>query len=443
VGNDSVILVRPEESFQELVENLKNQDRLPSAVLHHLEQGDGLYALFDLYGADAGTTSGTAPDSLGVLSDSEPTASAISGFLKTLTLEDPRCLGKVVEIPAGVEQANVVLDEILENDWTAQEIRYRSDGETISRFASELVPHRGVEKKTLPLPLKQNGVYLITGGFGGLGRIFAEHLAKNHQAKLVLVGRSAPGALQQEFVERLESLGAEVLHLQADVSRRDDVERVVYEAEARFAKIDGVIHSAGVNRDAFILKKTKEEIKAVIAPKVSDAILLDLATSEKPLDFFVLFSSLASTTGNTGQCDYAYANRFLDVFAERRARTRPGHAVSPGRCGKRAGWRCPATTSRCSNRTGICPLPARDGIRYFELPAVRRTHGVALHGIAPRIRLSRAAPARSAKHAEIDGAHRATALSARRNVPEDADRRRISSIRTASYPILSPSVSIR
>src|SRR5262249_33870396 len=141
-----------------------------------------------------------------------------------------------------------------------------------------------------PLPLRQNGVYLITGGMGGLGLIFAEYLAKNLQSKLVLVSRSAPKARQEEKLRQLKSYGAEVLSLQADVSKLEDVQMAVREAKARFSAIHGVIHAAGVNRDAFILKKTKEEMEAVLGPKVYGTINLDLATSEENLDWLVLFS---------------------------------------------------------------------------------------------------------------------------------------------------------
>jgi NAD(P)-dependent dehydrogenase (short-subunit alcohol dehydrogenase family) len=73
-------------------------------------------------------------------------------------------------------------------------------------------------------PIRHRGVYLITGGAGGLGLIFAEHLAKQFQARMVLSGR---GALKPETEAALESMraaGGEVVYVPADVSRRVDVE---------------------------------------------------------------------------------------------------------------------------------------------------------------------------------------------------------------------------
>src|SRR5205807_10212419 len=121
---------------------------------------------------------------------------------------------------------------------------------------------------------------------------------------------------------QLQSNDDEDLCLQADVSKLEEVEMIVREAKTRFAQIHGVIHAAGVNRDAFILKKTGEEMEAVLAPKVYGAINVDRATSGENLDLFVLFSSVAGVMGNLGQCDYAYANHFLDSFAEAREQLR-------------------------------------------------------------------------------------------------------------------------
>src|SRR5260370_5150898 len=148
-----------------------------------------------------------------------------------------------------------------------------------------------------------------------MGLIFGEYLARNFQSKLVLVGRSLPNVKQEEKLSRLKGYGAEILCLQADVSKLEDMEMVVREAKTRFSEINGVIHGAGVNRDAFILRKTKGEMDAVLAPKVYGAINVDLATSGENLDWFVLFSSVAGVMGNFGQSDYPYENHFLASFA--------------------------------------------------------------------------------------------------------------------------------
>ena len=157
----------------------------------------------------------------------------------------------------------------LDEDWKTKEIRYRGhtgvEKRGPARYISELVQTAVAENELSALPLKQGGVTLITGGLGSLGLIFGEYLATHFHSRLVLVGRSVPNANQEEKLRQLKDHGAELLYLQADVSKLEDMEMVVREAKARFSQITSVIHCAGVNRDAFILKKTKEEMEKVLA----------------------------------------------------------------------------------------------------------------------------------------------------------------------------------
>ncbi|MEK1831026.1 SDR family NAD(P)-dependent oxidoreductase [Priestia megaterium] len=158
-------------------------------------------------------------------------------------------------------------------------------------------------------------MYLITGGVGGLGFIFAEFLARQAQARLVLTGRSALSLDKQRKVKELEQLGAEVTYIQADISSQEAVGELISKIKSRFSEINGVIHSAGILRDGFVFNKKLEEMQEVLAPKVHGTVWLDKATQQEPLDFFVLFSSVAAISGNIGQSDYAYSNSFMDYYA--------------------------------------------------------------------------------------------------------------------------------
>ncbi|MEZ4593251.1 MAG: SDR family NAD(P)-dependent oxidoreductase [Chloroflexota bacterium] len=182
--------------------------------------------------------------------------------------------------------------------------------------------------------LKPGGVYLITGGLGGLGLVLARHLAETAQAKLVLLNRSAlpPRELWTDWIkthsvtdktsrriqkiEALEAAGAEVLVLDADVTNREQVKQAVALAKQRFGAINGVIHAAGVLDDNLIQLKTAQEAGRVLAPKTRGTLLLDEYLAGEPLDFFVLFSSTSTEIGAAGQVDYVAANAFLNAFAE-------------------------------------------------------------------------------------------------------------------------------
>jgi thioesterase domain-containing protein/NAD(P)-dependent dehydrogenase (short-subunit alcohol dehydrogenase family) len=181
--------------------------------------------------------------------------------------------------------------------------------------------------------LREGGVYLVTGGLGGIGLTVADYLAKAVKAKLILVGRSvlparhewdhwlktqpAGNKVSQQIrkVLELEAMGAEVLVAAADVSNRKQLRVVINHALERFGTIHGVIHAAGTIDDNLIQLKTAGAVERVLAPKVRGALLLDELLQSLPLDFFILFSSTSTILGPVGQVDYAAANSFLDALA--------------------------------------------------------------------------------------------------------------------------------
>jgi acyl transferase domain-containing protein len=182
--------------------------------------------------------------------------------------------------------------------------------------------------------LRDGGVYLVTGGLGALGYAAARVIAESVRAKLVLLQRSplpprtewqdllARGGSADEMrlaIERamnLESLGAEVLVLRADVSSASEVRAAVESASARFGKIEGVFHAAGIPGRGVIALKTSEVAAEVLGPKVSGTLVLKEALRDQAVEFFVLFSSLYGVLAEPGQVDYCAANAFLDAFAQ-------------------------------------------------------------------------------------------------------------------------------
>lgn len=253
---------------------------------------------------------------------SQPHNEAMSGFVNALRLEHPRLLCKTLEVCGDRANHEQIIDlmsmELRFRTQDASAVRYKAQ----ERYIRKLRAFNLEESTSLPPPqstdIRENGVYLITGGMGGLGLIFAEFLAKEYKAKLVLTGRSGLSVEMKTRLDNLRKSGAEAFYLPADVSDYDDVKRLVDESRSHFGEINGIIHSAGVIRDSFVRNKTLEEMRAVFAPKVFGTLHLDEATKDERLDFFVTFSSLAAVTGNAGQCDYSFANHFMDSFVARR-----------------------------------------------------------------------------------------------------------------------------
>ncbi|HEY2324269.1 MAG TPA: SDR family NAD(P)-dependent oxidoreductase [Thermoanaerobaculia bacterium] len=199
-------------------------------------------------------------------------------------------------------------------------------------------------------PIRDRGVYLITGGAGGVGLHLAESLRRDYDAEVVLVGRSP------RTFERF-------LYLQADVADRAQLRAAVETTLQRFGRIDGVIHAAGVTRDALLVHKTPEEIAEVWNAKARGAVHLDEVTRDLPLDFFLLGSSIASLRGNAGQADYAAANRFLDAFAESREALR--------RDGKRSGRTVSVAWPVWQDAGMATPKEVLDEHRVVPTPAAR------------------------------------------------------------------------
>jgi acyl transferase domain-containing protein/alpha-ketoglutarate-dependent taurine dioxygenase/acyl carrier protein len=187
-------------------------------------------------------------------------------------------------------------------------------------------------------PLRDRGVYLITGGLGGIGLGLARRLAETCHARLVLIGRSAlpPRSdwdrwLREQPEEdgtvrrirqllQIEDLGGEVLVLKADVADRQQMREAVACAIERFGELHGILHAAGVPGAGIIQLKTPDMAERVLAPKVMGTLALEAALDSRKLDFWVLFSSVTALTGGgPGQVDYCAANAFLDAFAQSRS----------------------------------------------------------------------------------------------------------------------------
>src|SRR5947209_7524110 len=183
--------------------------------------------------------------------------------------------------------------------------------------------------------LRQQGVYLISGGLGNVGLVLATHLATTVQARLVLVGHAdlpARHAWEQwledheatestrrkiECIQALEELGAEVVVLQADVADQNQMQAVIQQIYERFGDLHGVIHAAGISDEAAfraVQDIGRKECEWHFQPKVYGTYVLERVLEGHTLDFCVVFSSLATVLGGLGFVGYTAANSFLDAF---------------------------------------------------------------------------------------------------------------------------------
>nr|QLG04867.1 PulF [Streptomyces sp.] len=303
-------------------------------------------------------------------SESAP-LSGLVGLLRTATLENPNVVTQVILVEE-TDMPETVAERVRENRAHPDDtiVRYRDGRRETPAWIEDGDATAGVP----PVPWRENGIYLLTGGAGALGLAFAREIAtRTHSATLVLTGRSPEGPRVREALRELRSQGAVAHYARVDVANAAEVETMVGALVEEHGRIDGVIHSAGVTRDGFILTKRAKDFVDVLAPKVSGVVNLDRATATLPLDFFVAFSSTTGAYGNAGQADYAAANAFLDAYARHRQDLvtrgeRSGRSVSinwplweEGGMGV-----SPEVRSMLRSRHGVVPLDTATGISAFH-----------------------------------------------------------------------------
>jgi NADPH:quinone reductase-like Zn-dependent oxidoreductase/acyl carrier protein len=183
----------------------------------------------------------------------------------------------------------------------------------------------------MPLSLREGSTYLITGGLGGLGLLVARWMVERGAKHLVLVGRSHPSDSAQRQLKELEAAGADVIVKQADVSEYESMAQVLAYIKQSLPPLAGVIHSVGVLEDGVLQQQSWPRFAKVMNPKVQGAWNLHQLTKNQPLDFFVLFSSVASLLGSPAQGNHSAANAFLDGLAYyRQAIGLPGLSINWG-----------------------------------------------------------------------------------------------------------------
>jgi len=176
--------------------------------------------------------------------------------------------------------------------------------------------------------------YLISGGMGGTGLQIASHLVAQGAGQVILLGRSgkpADGSPASDVIRRLEQAGASIVIVQADVSKKGDVEAVLNDIRTSQMQLKGIVHAAGVFEDRLLANHKRELFSRVFAAKVAGAWNLHELTKDIPLDFFVLFSSSTSFVCSSGLGNYVAANAFLDALARyRRSINLPGLSIDWG-----------------------------------------------------------------------------------------------------------------
>jgi myxalamid-type polyketide synthase MxaB len=204
----------------------------------------------------------------------------------------------------------------------------RQRAEDVSSLPSEDVAVGEAEQRTL---VRADGAYLITGGLGALGLQVADWLSSQGAKHLVLMSRRPPSESASARMKAWGDSGVAVASVQGDVADSQSLAGALAQIPKSFPPLRGVVHAAGVLADGALFDMDLDQLDRALAPKVRGAWNLHAATLESPLDFFVMFSSVACVLGSPGQANYAAGNQFLDALADyRRAKNLPATSINWG-----------------------------------------------------------------------------------------------------------------
>jgi len=365
--NDTTCTVNPEDEgdYTKLFQALKAAGTIPDKILHLWNIGDdeekklaidqiettqnkGLYSLLNI-ARSIGFHNISKNIRLEVITSNmhsitgeeaiNPLKATLIGAIKIIPLEYSNISCRNIDIswPSASSKseenlAGQIYDEITNECLSDSIVGYRGYYRWVLNYKALRL---GTATKSATT-IRQGGVYLITGGFGGMGIAIAEHLAKEYKAKLVLVGRTSipqrkewdryietagaedPTSIRILKVRELEQYGSMVMVCSADVSDYEQMHQVIQTVEKEFGHINGVFHTAGL-ADYFgiIQRRSKEQTDAILTSKVRGTLVVDSLVKSKELDFFLCFSSLGNQVYQEkfGQVGYNAANEFLDAFS--------------------------------------------------------------------------------------------------------------------------------
>jgi acyl transferase domain-containing protein len=349
---DSSYTIDPQQpdDYHTLIQTLRDRQMLPQAIAHFGGVGDdgldlGFYSLLFLTQALAKHQIADPLKLMVVTSNLHdvtgeeriyPQKATILGFCRVIPQEYPNitCCSLDISLPeSGILPSDKQIDRLMRELLVPPPenvVAYRGNRRWVQTF--EPVRLDAVETLSLTqIPrLREGGVYLITGGLGGIGLVLAEYLARQVQAKLILIGRSwfplreewsnydSQDAIATKIakIQELEALGAEILVISANIADRQSMTEAIALATERFGEIHGIIHAAHcTTQPETIAETTKTECDRQFHAKVRGLLVLERLFRGKKLDFCVLMSSLSSILGGLGFAAYAAANSFMDAFA--------------------------------------------------------------------------------------------------------------------------------
>ena len=294
---------------------------------------------------------------------------ALWGMGKVISLEHPElnCIRIDLDPTPDSEPQSTEVEQLLEELYSKgrdDQILLRKQQRWVGRLQQSETAQLG---KGRALQLSEQGTYLVTGGFGGLGLLFTRWMAERGAGHIALLGRREPSNEAQYLFEKLEAeTGTHIHCFKADITQSEQVAKVIDEINDSLPRLRGVIHGAGVLDDGVLRQQNWKRFAKVLAPKVEGAWNLHTLTQKSPLDFFVMFSSAASLLGSSGQANHSAANAFLDALAyHRQSQSLPGLSINWGPWSEIGAAAKRQVETRLKSR-GIGTISPDEGLAAFE-----------------------------------------------------------------------------
>lgn len=288
-----------------------------------------------------------------------PAGAALFGMVKCLPYEFPKMKVQMFDYDT-MDHENFVSSLSSPSNKAVISIRNRT-------FYEEELIDIDREKTDNIIDFNQNGLYIITGGYGDLGMEIINSLQGKNITNIAVLGRSPENNIHSEKLERIRLLnkqGMNVFYRQLSVENMEALDEFLQEMRERYKKIGGIIHAAGVPGEQYLFRTLDEQMESILAPKILGTYNLDELTKNDALSFFIVFSSVVTLYGAPGQTVYTAANSYMDaIIAQRKKDGHPALSI------KWAPWKETGMAYRYKNKDDgyFSMIDTGEAIELFHL----------------------------------------------------------------------------
>ena len=338
------------EDWDQLLSALRNSQQWPERLVHTLNldhgqnDGDlgfgldrGFYSLLAIVQAIGGVSSSRpvrisvlVADAFSVAGEAvqRPLDASLSGIVRMLPSESPNVECTLIDVGTGKDSISALFKELTGIN-NSEMVALRNG----TRWTQTFDPAPFTQEQGLQPDAMKSGVYLITGGLGGLGLVFAERLSRLGASHIVLTSRSQFPKEEQwvslladpetsfaviesiRHLIRIKEAGANVYVKQADVTDLAKMREVVEWCAGQPGGLRGIVHAAGIASHSMIFAKTRDDADRVFQSKIQGTVWIEDTLRTAALDFVLLCSSISAILSSPGLADYSSANAYLDAFA--------------------------------------------------------------------------------------------------------------------------------